>query len=184
MARCIGTTIAAASGLNWNSPVTSCLAYVDNSTIAYDSKRDRVLIVNTLGYRKPFDGQGWELDLKTVAVKGLSPNGREHASRFANVDKCCCDAASDLLLMGTYLRDAGDHTPTPADDCQNNRWVTHDIKYSTGKRSGNTTRAFPHRRSDGLMLDARRKLIWATNTNSQVYVLRLDPKRADMKTLE
>jgi hypothetical protein len=35
--------------------------------------------------------------------------------------------------------------------------------------------AFPHRRSDGLMFDVRRKLIWGTDANSQVYVLRLQP---------
>ena len=108
-------------------------AYVDNSTIAYDSKRDRVLMINTLGYRKSFDGQVWSLDLKPNQVTGLSPAGREHAVRFANVDKCCYDAANDLLLMGTYLKNAGEHTPTPAFDCKNNRWVTLDIKYSIGQ---------------------------------------------------
>ncbi|MBC8288839.1 MAG: hypothetical protein H8E37_00835 [Planctomycetes bacterium] len=151
-------------------------AYVDNSSIAYDSKRDRVLMINTLGYRKPFDGQVWSLDLKTNAVQALSPQGREEAGSFANVDKCCYDATYDLLLLGSYLKDSGAHTPTPAFDCAGNRWVKLDIGYSTGKRSGNTTRAFPHRRSDGLMFDARRQLIWGTDTNSQVYVLRLDPK--------
>ncbi len=159
-------------------------AYVDNSSIAYDAKRDRVLMVNTLGYGKPFDGRVWSLDLKTFAVTGLSPAGRERASGFANIDKCCYVAAADLLLMGTYLKDAGDHTPTPAYDCASNRWVTLDLKYSTGKRSGNTTRAFPHSRSDALMFDARRKLIWGTDTNSQVYVLRLNAEQADMNPLE
>lgn len=149
-------------------------AYVDNSSIAYDSQRDRVLMVNTLGYGKPFDGRVWSLDLKTRTVHALSPQGRELAGRFGSIDKCCYDATHDLLLIGTYLTDSGDHTPTPAYDCARDRWVTLDIDYSTGQRSGNTTRAFPHRRSDGLMYDPRRKLIWGTDTNSQVYVLRLD----------
>ena len=60
-------------------------------------------------------------------------------------------------------------------------WVMLDIKYATGERFGNTTRAFPHSRSDGLMYDARRKLIWGTDTNSQVYVLRLDPDQIRIK---
>lgn len=151
-------------------------AYVDNSAIAYDSKRDRVLMINTLGYRKPFDGQVWSLDLKTNVVKALSPEGREEAVNFANVDKCCYDAKNDLLLLGTFLKDSDDHTTTPAFDCAANRWVKLDIGYSTGKRSGRTTRDFPHRRSDGLMFDAKRQLIWGTDTNSQVYVLRLEVK--------
>jgi predicted RNA-binding protein len=158
-------------------------AYVDNSTIAYDSKRDRVLIVNTLGYGKPFDGQVWSIDLKTNKVTGLSPQGQDQAGRFANIDKCCYDAEHDLLLLGTYLKDVGDHTPTPAYDCAKNEWVTLDLKYTTGQRYGNTTRAFPHRRSDGLMFDARRKLIWGTDMNSQVYVLRLDLRQANVKPL-
>ena len=151
-------------------------AYVDNSSIAYDSKRDRVLMINTLGYRKPFDGQVWSLDLKTNVAKALSPEGREEAVNFANVDKCCYEAKNDLLLLGTFLKDSGDHTPTPAFDCAANRWVKLDIGYSTGKRSGRTTRSFPHRRSDGLMFDQKRQLIWGTDTNSQVYVLRLEVK--------
>ena len=159
-------------------------AYVDNSTIAYDSTRDRVLMINTLGYGKPFDGQVWSLDLKTSEVKALSPAGRDRANRFANIDKCCYDPEHDLLLLGTYLKDAGDHTPTPAYDCRRNRWVLLDIAYSTGKRYGRTTRAFPHSRSDGLMFDAKRKLIWGTDTNSQVYVLRLDLKSLKIRDLK
>lgn len=133
-------------------------------------------MINTLGYRKPFDGQVWSLDLKTNVVKALSPEGREEAVNFANVDKCCYDAKNDLLLLGTFLKDSDDHTTTPAFDCAANRWVKLDIGYSTGKRSGRTTRDFPHRRSDGLMFDAKRQLIWGTDTNSQVYVLRLEVK--------
>ena len=61
--------------------------------------------------------------------------------------------------------------------------MTLDIKYATGKRLGNTTRAFPYGRSDGLMFDPRRGLTWGTDTNGQVYVLRLDLKQADLRLL-
>lgn len=149
-------------------------AYVDNSTIAYDSKRNRVLMINTLGYGKPFDGRVSSLDLASGTVKSLSPAGQDQAHRFANVDKCCYDAQNDILLLGTYLKEAGDQTTTPAYDCRNNRWMYLDIAYVTGQKSGNTTRAFPHSRSDGLMYDGKRQLIWGTDTNSQVYVLKLD----------
>jgi len=148
-------------------------AYVDNSSIAYDSRRDRLLILNTPGYRKPFDGHVWAVDLKSSRVERLSPQGRQNAHQFANVDKCCYDAAHDLLILGTFLKDHGDHTPTPAYDCKHNRWITLDIKYETGKRLGRTRRKFPHSRSDGLMYDPQRGLIWGTDTNSQVYVLKL-----------
>jgi hypothetical protein len=158
-------------------------AYVDRSTIAYDSKRDRALMINSSSHES-YDGGIWSLDLKTFAAKRLLPEGSRQAARFANIDKCCYDAAHDLLLIGTYLKDAGDHTPTPAYDCRNNRWITLNIGYSTGERYGRTTRAFPHRRSDGLVFDPRRKLIWGVDTNSQVYVLRLTPDQADLKPLK
>jgi len=152
-------------------------AVVDNSTIAYDSKRDRVLVVQK-GYGKtPFQGQVYSLDLKTRSVQALSPGGTELAPKFAYIDRCCYDGANDLLLMATYLGDAGDHTPTPAYDCAGNRWVLLDIKYQLERRGGRTTRLFPHGRSCGIVFDEKRRLIWGTDTNSQVYVLRLAYRR-------
>jgi len=158
-------------------------AYVDNSTLCYDSRRDRLLMINKHGFETPFDGQAWSVDLKSQRAEALSPAGMEHATRFANIDKCCYDAAGDLMLLGTYLKDGGARTATPAYDCANNRWVTLDLKYQIGERYGQVTRAFPHQRSDALMFDARRKLIWGTDTNSQVYVLRLQPERANLQPL-
>ena len=158
-------------------------AYVDNSSICYDSRRNRVLMINTAGYGKPFDGRVWALDLKSREVTALTPAGREAATRFATIDKCCYDAEHDLLLLGTYLTDAGDHTPTPAYDCRTNRWITLNLSYSTGKRSGRVTRQFPHARSDGLMFDSTRQLVWGTDTNSQVYVLRLEIEHAGVQPL-
>jgi hypothetical protein len=35
----------------------------------------------------------------------------------------------------------------------------------------------------GLMYDAKRKLFWAVDTNSEVYVLRLEPASAEMHDL-
>ncbi len=159
-------------------------AYVDNSSIAFDSARDRVLIYDTGGYGKPFDGRVFAVGLKTNAVQTLSPLGMQRANRIAQIDRCCYDAANDLVLMATHLNDAGDWTPTPVYDCAENRWGTVDLKYETGERYGRTTRAFPTGRSAGVMFDAKRKLIWGTDTNSQVYVLRLDPKEANRKPLE
>eukprot|EP00913_Durusdinium_trenchii_P008945 g8411.t1 len=79
-------------------------AYVDNSTITYDSKRDRVLMIGTPGYRKPFTGEIYALDLKTKRVTKLAPAGMQHAHRFATVDRCCYDAKNDVVLMATYLK--------------------------------------------------------------------------------
>ncbi len=157
-------------------------AYVDNSTICYDSIRNRVLIFNTPGYGKPFDGEVYAISMRTNVVTRLSPLSMEHANRFQNVDKCCYDPVNQLVLFGTYLKDVSEHSATPAYDCERNRWVTLDLKYRLEKRGQRTIRAFPHRRSDAIMYDARRKLIWGTDTNSQVYVLRLEAKPTVLTT--
>jgi hypothetical protein len=54
-----------------------------------------------------------------------------------------------------------------------NRWISLRItgQDPSGKQGRNV--------SLGLMYDAKRKLFWAVDTNSQVYVLRLDLKTAD-----
>jgi hypothetical protein len=160
-------------------------AVVDNSTIAYDAKRDRVLVVSKPYGKAPFDGQVWSIDLKTNRVEALSPGGMERAHRFAYIDRCVYDPDSDLMIMASYLNgtESGDMTRTPAFDCANNRWVTLDLKYSTGKRGEQTTRAFPHGRSCGIMFDSKRHLIWGTDTNSQVFVLRIDLAQADVTPL-
>jgi hypothetical protein len=160
-------------------------AVVDNSTIAYDSKRDRILMVRKLYGDASFDGQVWSLDLKTNRVESLSPAGMERAQRFAFIDRCVYDPDSDLVIMASYLNGSeGNVTRTPAFDCSKNRWVTLDLKYQTGKRGDRTTRAFPHGRSCGIMFDAKRHLIWGTDTDSQIYVLRLDLTKADLREFE
>jgi hypothetical protein len=65
----------------------------------------------------------------------------------------------------------------PAFDCSGNRWVSLKIAYQT---AGNKKQPqVPTGHSCGVMYDARRKLIWGVDTNSNVYVLRLELKTAD-----
>jgi hypothetical protein len=122
-------------------------AYVDNSTITYDSVRDRALIFPAAGYQTPYDGQVYAVDMKTGAVRALSPAGMDAGPKFAYIDRCCYDPTGDLVLIASYLKDSGDHTPTPVYDCRTNGWRTLDLKYGLGERYGKTTRAFPHGRS-------------------------------------
>jgi hypothetical protein len=149
-------------------------AYVDNSCITYDSQRDRVLIFPAKGYQTPYDGQVYSVDLEANTVKALSPAGSGLAPSFAYIDRCCYDPDNDLVMIASYLKDRGERTPTPVLDCKANRWITLEIDYSVNKRGTRTDRAFPHGRSCGLVYDEKRKLFWGTDTNSQVYVLRLE----------
>ncbi len=159
-------------------------AEVDNSTLAYDSKRGRVLLFRKPYGKAPYDGKVWSVDLKTLTVTALSPPGMASAHRFAYIDRCVFDPASDLIIMASFLEDSGEQTPTPAFDCAANRWVTLDLKYKSTKHTDRITRDFPHGRSCGIVFDPKRKLLWGTDTNSQIYVLRLDAGAANIKPLE
>jgi hypothetical protein len=83
-----------------------------------------------------------------------------------------------LLLVGATLPAGPDGLRrTPAYDCQANKWVS--LKITGDDPSGKAGRNV----SLGLMYDARRKLFWAVDTNSEVYVLRLEPAAAEMRDL-
>jgi len=154
-------------------------ASVDNSTSCYDSKRGRVLVIRKgYGSKNRFDGQVYAIDPKTGVVTALAPKNMAAASRVAGLDRGCYDAANDLFLIATVLRKGEDLSPTPAYDCAGNRWVSLDIKYKTSKRGKRVYRKFPHGHSAGVMYDPKRKLIWGTDTNSQVYVLKLEAEKA------
>jgi hypothetical protein len=159
-------------------------AQVDHSTIAYDSRRDRVLIFVKEYGKKPYDGVVWAMDMKTYAVESLTPAGGAGAAAIAWIDRCCYDAGGDVVLMATYLNGAAEpRTPTPAYDCAANRWVGLDLKYAVTKGDGRPRREMPEGHSAGVMYDPKRQLIWGTDTNSQAYVLRLDVKAADPHVL-
>lgn len=85
--------------------------------------------------------------------------------------------------MASYLDD-GEQKRTPAFDCAANRWVTLDLKYKTAKHSDRTDRDFPHGRSCAIVFDPKRRLIWGTDADSQIYVLRLDVGAANIRPLE
>ena len=67
---------------------------------------------------------------------------------------------------------------TAAYDCAANRWVSLRLTGDDPKRGDKGRNV-----SLGMMYDPGRKLFWAVDTNSQVYVLRLDPGTADVRPL-
>jgi len=154
-------------------------AVVDNSTLVYDAKRDRLLLARKLyGEQNRYDGQLYALDLKTREVSALSPEGSKAAAAIPYLCQIRYDLAHDLLLVGGTLAPGADGLRrTPAYDCAANRWISLRItgQDPSGKQGRNV--------SLGLMYDAKRKLFWAVDTNSQVYVLRLDLKTADPQPL-
>jgi len=154
-------------------------AVVDNSTLWYDSKRDRLCFVSkSYGDKTKFSGQVHAVDLKTLAVSELSPKNME-ASGSPYLCQLRYDAANDLVLVGgTLPPDENGIRRTPAYDPTENRWVS--LKITGDDPHGKNGRNV----SLGMQYDAKRKLFWAVDTNSNVFALRLDPKTADMQPLK
>jgi hypothetical protein len=153
---------------------------VDNSTIVHDSKRNRLLCARKgYGDRSRYDGELHTLDLETGKVGKLLPGGMAAAAAIPYLCQLRYDARNDLILVGATLPpDDSGLRRTPAYDCSANRWVS--LKIGGDDPSGKTGRNV----SLGLMYDARRNLFWAVDTDSKVYVLRLEPSRADPRPLE
>jgi len=155
-------------------------AVVDNSTLTYDSKRNRLLFfVKGYGQDRRYDGQIHAVDLKTMRASRLSPAGMESAAEIAYLCQIRYDESNDLLLVGATLpSDASGLRRTPVYDPAANRWVS--LKITGDDPSGETGRNV----SLGMMYDAKRKMFWAVDTNSQVYGLKLNVKEADLQPLE
>jgi len=154
-------------------------AVVDNSTMVYDSKRNRLLFaVKGYGRKNAYDGQLHFLDVRTQTVDKLSPGGMDAASAIPYLCQIRYDADNDSFLVGGTLPPGPDGLRrTPAYDPVANRWISLAIggKDPSGPKGRNV--------SLGLMYDKVRKLFWAVDTNSRVYVLRLVPKTANPKPL-
>ncbi|HEV3026461.1 MAG TPA: hypothetical protein VG457_02755, partial [Planctomycetota bacterium] len=152
---------------------------VDNSTIVYDAKRDRLLAVRKgYGDKNPFDGTVAQVDLRSGDVTILSPEGKEKASAIPYLCQLRYAPAYDLVLGGCTLEpDAEGIRRTPAFDCAGGRWVS--LKIGGEDPSGQKGRNV----SLGMMFDAKRNLFWAVDTNSNVFVLRLEVPAADVKPL-
>jgi hypothetical protein len=154
-------------------------AVVDNSTMVYDSKRNRLIFARKgYGHKNAYDGQLHCVDLKTQTVSKLSPGGMSAASAVPYLCQIRYDAGNDLFLVGGTLPPGPDGLRrTPAYDPSSNSWISLAIggKDPSGPKGRNV--------SLGMMYDKARKLFWAVDTNSGVYVLRLDRKTADAKPL-
>jgi hypothetical protein len=154
-------------------------AVVDNSTIVYDSQRQRLLaVLKSYGDDVKFSGDLFAIDCECWKVTRLQPEGREAAAAIPYLPQLRYDPEHDLLLVGGTLPpdDAGLRR-TPAYDCGGNRWVS--LKITGDDPSGPKGRNV----SLGMMYDAKRKLFLAVDTKSNVFALKLDPQSADVQPL-
>ena len=153
---------------------------VDNSTLLYDSKRDRLLF-----FRKPYgdkvkyDGTIHAVDWATQNVSKVEVKNAAAGSTISYLCQIRYDEANDVLLVGATLPPEADGLRrTPIFDCAKSEWQSAKITGDdpNGKNGRNV--------SLGLMYDAKRKLFWAVDTKSNVFVLRFKPSEAEMRAME
>jgi hypothetical protein len=142
----------------------------DHHGMAYDSRRERLLLFSDLG---PHKGDVLAYDFKTGTTRWLNAAGKDRALAPARETVYLPD--EDAVLIGA-------HKPGSAlwlmYHCAANAWVGVELKGADpiGKKAFNN--------SMGLMYDPHRRLIWAVGQYSHVHVLRLDAKTAIRKLVD
>lgn len=154
-------------------------AVVDNSTIIYDGRRQRLLCCQKpYGDKVRYSGLWQAIDLPSGTVSRIVPENAAAAAAVIYLPQIRLDPEHDLLLCGCLLPDDGTGARrTPAFDLKDNRWISLLITgdHPHGPQGRNV--------SLGLVYDARRKLFWAVDAASRVFVLKLNPASADRRPL-
>ncbi len=142
---------------------------VDNGGVAYDSKRDRLLFfVRDKTACKMAAYTFATGEVSAVAATGNDQGGGSDKAT-TNFREAVYLPKDDLIMIGaTGL----------IYDCGKNAWfktaLASDTPPITKEGSYNI----------GVMYDPRRSLVWAVNTNSQVFVLRFDVKNAKLEAVK
>lgn len=147
----------------------------DQHGMAYDSRRDRLLLFSGAGRRR---GDVVEVSLQNGQARWLEPAGRELAAVPSR--ETIYEPQSDNVLIAARTP-RGDSMEWLVYDCPRNEW--RGLAFggddpigpagASTRRGGNAAgRVFNN--SLGLMRDPKRGLIWAVGQYSQVYALRSD----------
>lgn len=143
---------------------------VDSSGVDYDARRDRVLLFpSRYGEKAGYNGQVCAIDLKELKATKLDMKGADVlGGKIHFLRETCYDAGNDLVLCGSNIPQPDGSFKTVVFDCARDQWKLLDIAgpNPAGKRGRDV--------SMGLMYDAKRKLCWSTDTNGEVYMLRLE----------
>ncbi len=164
----------------WNSPERKWEAVkvtgaklpgpaADHCGLAYDARRDRLIF-----FPKKYTDTLYALDCKTNVLSELKPGGANAAAGTVGFwrELACVPAADLIVVTGSSLAPAGEGNaalrPTLVYDCGANKWQALEIAgpHPAGKNGRDV--------SQGAVFDPKRALIWTTDTNGQVTVMRLE----------
>jgi Galactose oxidase, central domain len=138
----------------------------DGGGLVYDTKRKRMMMVGKR-WKGKFDGRIHTLDMKTKKVVVLTPKGSEEVGKIF-LRESAYNPDADIFLWAWHSKGK-----MVAYEPEGNRWVTLNIAGNAGFGT-----------SSGHVYDAKRKLHWVTTNKGNVYCMRLDVKKAGMKTVE
>jgi hypothetical protein len=157
----------------------------DSSCMAYDTKRDRMLFLTADRYEGPYQGQVYELDLKTSSVKALNPvNKQAGAALVARTDRSCYDPDNDILWLACSQKDLKTPDRFVGYDCAKNEFVSLAAGFTKVMGGMGLRPAVPYGYSSGIVFDAKRHLLWGVDTAGYVTVMRFDRGKSDIKPLE
>jgi len=150
----------------------------DSHAMAYDSKRDRLMFM-TAGVKKDAQ-QLYIYDMQSRAVSVLAPKGAPHWPEGAGmVRELCYLPDDDLALICSTAK------PSPVAivfDPAREEWLKADIQPAEVK--GRPVYPDGYHVSLGLMWDAKRTLIWASDVRGGIFVLRFERKSLTLAPLE
>ena len=141
---------------------------VDHSGMSYDSKRDRLIL-----FPKKFGGALYALNCKTNELSKLTPtSGNDVVKKFSFWRELVYVPDADAIVNIGQTTMLGGERVTLAYDCAKNTWLG--LKIGGPNPAGKGGRNV----SQGAVYDPKRKLVWATSSRSQMWVLRLDIAKA------
>lgn len=148
----------------------------DSHGMAYDSKRDRLLLFSRVGKNK---GDVSAYDLKTGEAKWMNAAGKDRAAVSSRETIYLPEI--DMVLIGARVPGKDGKSLWLTYDCASNAWVGVEL---TGADPIGQNPRLSFNNSMGLLYDPSRKLVWAVGQNSHVHVLRFDPKKTEIKALK
>ena len=147
----------------------------DAHGMTHDSTRDRLLL-----FYSGAKGDVVAYDIAAGKAASLGPKGMDKMPGLASREVVYLPDR-DCVLVGARARDGDGRMRWPIYDCRANAWRlallagADPIGDPKGRSAGNSFSA-----SLGLMYDAKRKLVWAVDSGTTVWALRLDLSAADM----
>jgi hypothetical protein len=145
----------------------------DRHGMAYDSKRDRLLLFSDVDKHK---GDVVAYDVKTGKAERQNARGKSKAAVPSR--ETIYIPEFDGVLIGAHVEGANGHPRWPLYDCARNAWVGLELTGADPIPKGTFNNSM------GLMYDPTRRLVWAVGQNSHVHVLRLDPQSVQREDWE